>query len=366
MLLSNRSKLQQQNCYHKSCWDEERSSVHCASLPVKPVKRFDLLVVGAPVVDRTIEGTAEQIRRAGVEVGSAAADPDAKAAAFKAMMNIGTIDATTPGGSPLNTTLVAAGRFNTKAAFIGCVGDDADGDLLRKAASDVGVQWFIPPIIGETTAVAAVVVEKESRDRTIMILPGVAPSLCPAHLQTNEVTEALHSSKILYVTSFILRNLSPPRVAVVDQMAKAAYESDAVFALNLSSVGLQAEIAMHILKLLPYTTLLFGNEKEWEAFGESAGLNGGDGCLHAVASRLASGGYAVMTQGADAVVVVNAAHRFEFPVAKIPKEEIVDTNGAGDSFVAGFLAGYAANSTLGVCVALGQKASGQTLRMRGC
>lgn len=40
----------------------------------------------------------------------------------------------------------------------------------------------------------------------------------------------------------------------------------------------------------------------------------------------------------------------EYPVIKVPKEEIVDTNGAGDSYVGGFLAAYAKGKSLAECV----------------
>ena len=38
------------------------------------------------------------------------------------------------------------------------------------------------------------------------------------------------------------------------------------------------------------------------------------------------------------VIAVEHGKLHSFPVAAIPKEEIVDTNGAGDAFVGGFLA----------------------------
>ena len=46
----------------------------------------------------------------------------------------------------------------------------------------------------------------------------------------------------------------------------------------------------------------------------------------------------VITQGSDPVIAVEHGKLHSFPVAAIPKEEIVDTNGAGDAFVGGFLA----------------------------
>jgi adenosine kinase len=49
-------------------------------------------------------------------------------------------------------------------------------------------------------------------------------------------------------------------------------------------------------------------------------------------------------------------HTIEVP--KIPKEQIVDTNGAGDSFVGGFLAAYTKGHSVVDCVKAGISLSG--------
>lgn len=45
----------------------------------------------------------------------------------------------------------------------------------------------------------------------------------------------------------------------------------------------------------------------------------------------------VFTQGADPAIAVMNGHAHEFPAVRLAKDLIVDTNGAGDSFVGGFL-----------------------------
>ena len=43
----------------------------------------------------------------------------------------------------------------------------------------------------------------------------------------------------------------------------------------------------------------------------------------------------VITQGCDPVIVVVGTAVAEYPVNILPKDKIVDTNGAGDAFVGG-------------------------------
>ena len=54
-----------------------------------------------------------------------------------------------------------------------------------------------------------------------------------------------------------------------------------------------------------------------------------------------------------------------FP-SKIPNNEIVDTNGAGDSFLAGFIAGYMQGKRLEECCKMGNLASEVILKNIGC
>jgi len=48
------------------------------------------------------------------------------------------------------------------------------------------------------------------------------------------------------------------------------------------------------------------------------------------------------------------------------KSLIVDTNGAGDSFIGGFLAGYALGKPLGKCIDAGHYCAGFIIQRTGC
>ena len=70
--------------------------------------------------------------------------------------------------------------------------------------------------------------------------------------------------------------------------------------------------------------------------------------------------YVIITQGKDPTVVVKYDPKSpkdlrvdEYPVITLPKEKLVDTNGAGDSFVGGFLAEIALGKSTEKAVAAG-------------
>jgi sugar/nucleoside kinase (ribokinase family) len=94
---------------------------------------------------------------------------------------------------------------------------------------------------------------------------------------------------------------------------------------------------------MPPCCVQFGNENEARAFAKSEGWETDD--VEEIAVRASRGAKAsgarprtvVFTQGADATVVAAGGRVAKFPVTRVPDDKLVDTNGAGDAFVGGFL-----------------------------
>lgn len=130
-----------------------------------------------------------------------------------------------------------------------------------------------------------------------------------------------------------------------------------------------------MMKVLQYTELVFGNETEAAAFAKMKGWE--DTSTAVVAKRLASevpfngppgrARTVVMTHGADPVVVVTGKGEAEtFAVPKIPNDDIVDTNGAGDAFVGGYLAQMVKGTDLATRVRCGNWAAQIIIKRSGC
>lgn len=56
----------------------------------------------------------------------------------------------------------------------------------------------------------------------------------------------------------------------------------------------------------------------------------------------------------------------EFPVVHLRKEQLIDTNGAGDAFVGGFLAQYIEGQPLDVCIKCGIYTATEIIKRSGC
>ena len=74
----------------------------------------------------------------------------------------------------------------------------------------------------------------------------------------------------------------------------------------------------------------------------------------------------VITQGADPTVVATQGKLYQVPVITLPKEKLVDTNGAGDAFVGGFLSQLLTGKDIHECCRAGNYAAHIVIQRSGC
>lgn len=74
----------------------------------------------------------------------------------------------------------------------------------------------------------------------------------------------------------------------------------------------------------------------------------------------------IFTQGAKPTLAFTPGKVEAFPVVPIEKARIVDTNGAGDSFVGGFLSRFSEGGALKECMAAGSYAAYTVIQQSGC
>jgi len=73
----------------------------------------------------------------------------------------------------------------------------------------------------------------------------------------------------------------------------------------------------------------------------------------------------IFTHGKEPTIVCIEGVVSLIPVKPIDKSKIVDTNGAGDAFVAGFLAGLALGHSLEKSISAGQYAASEVIQLDG-
>merc|ERR1719409_2099628 len=150
-----------------------------------------------------------------------------------------------------------------------------------------------------------------------------------------------------------------------------AAEHGKTFCINLSAPFIPQFFKDPLAEAIKYADFVFGNESEAAVHGKENGY-GEDVApvaLRIAATPKASGARprcVVFTQGKDPTLVACGGVVHTFPVPALPKEALVDTNGAGDAFVGGFLAMLAKGCDLATCVNSGHYSARQIIQVSGC
>jgi UDP-glucuronate decarboxylase len=278
-----------------------------------------------------------------------------------------------PGGSGLNTARVAQwlsqapnGRF---VSYAGCIADDANGKLMKKSAEQEGVdmalQYSKDPAAPTGTCAVCIV----GKERALLANLGAANNFNAAHLKSERMFEILDEVKFVYLTGFTLTNSTSLLHAVYDRVSRHRGQ----IAMNLSAPFIMQFFAAQLNEVLPFLDIIFSNEDEAEAFATMQKFDSPKD-LAKVAMQTAklpkkSAGprLVVFTAGkSPAVWATSEGETGEVAVPLIDGSKIVDTNGAGDSFVGGFFAAYAQRKPINKCILAGHYAAGVVIQHDGC
>jgi adenosine kinase len=250
-------------------------------------------------------------------------------------------------------------------AYIGCIGKDEYGKILRTEAESDGVT--VHYLEDETTPTGTCAVLITDKDRSLVANLAAANCYKKDHFDSPAIQDVVSKVEYIYITGFFVT----VSVDTILAAAELAVQHNKVFMMNLSAPFLIDFFwDGKFEKLLPYVDVLFGNESEAAALAKRLGCSDDakEVALKAAALPKINGKrdrMVIITQGSKATVVAYKGEVQVFAVPPVPAEEIVDLNGAGDSFVGGFLAKYTQNKSLEEAVAAGHYCAGVTIRTSG-
>jgi len=278
-----------------------------------------------------------------------------------------------PGGATQNSIRVAQWYLNQKesggqkevTSFVGCIGKDTFGEKLQACMKKEGIRtnYLADPAI--PTGVCAVLIT--GGNRSLVTRLDAANNYKHEHLTTawNFVTDA----QFFYIAGYFL-TVSPESMLAIGEHA---LEQNKCFSINLSAPFLSQFFKEPMTKVIPYVDILFGNDDEAMAFAKDFNLGTKD--IATIAQKIAAmpkknkkrERIVLITCGDKQTVVFQQGGRVkEYPVIAISQDAIVDTNGAGDAFVGGFLAEYVLGKDLDACVENGHKAAHMIIQVSGC
>ncbi len=255
------------------------------------------------------------------------------------------------GGKGANQSAAAA-RLGASVAFLGCVGDDGIGGPLIASLSEKGVDTSLVRTVEGVATGAAFITVTPDGENAITVAPGANRSLTPDDVDSS--AEAIKSSRVLVAQMEI-------PLETVERAVEIAASGETRVLLNLAP---SREVPPSVLeKLAP----LVVNEHE-AGFLLGAKVEGGvAGAEEAAASLLALGPRsAVVTIGASGAVFASGeADGVSSGYFPAPKVEVVDTTGAGDTFVGALAARLASGDSLPDAVAYAVRAGAVAVTKEG-
>ncbi|KAH7329226.1 Ribokinase-like protein [Stachybotrys elegans] len=240
--------------------------------------------------------------------------------------------------------------------YIGGAGDDKYAAILHDAVKAAGlrVEYRVDPE-HKTGRCGAIIT---GHNRSLCTDLGAANHYGLDHLKKPEIWSLVENAEIYYVGGFHF-TVCPPAIM---ELAKQAASRNKPFVLSLSAPFIPQFFKEVVDASAPYWDYIIGNETEAAAYAESHNLDSKE--PKDVAKHLANlpkentqrKRVAIITQGTEpTLVAIQGEDEIKsFPVHAIEPERINDTNGAGDAFAGGFLAGLVKGESLETAIDMGQ------------
>lgn len=198
---------------------------------------------------------------------------------------------------------------------------------------------------------------------------GAAELISEDNLKTDKYFSLLKNTDIIYMESFFL----PKRISVACFVQEFCEENNKLFTFNLSAPYMSETHPNDMTHFVKKSDIIFGNQKEFSALAKAMNL-----CITledfivSLSNDYAGKGtpygkIIVMTNGSKTVTCAHSNGKVEqVLVPPIEISKIGDTTGAGDAFVAGFMAGLIKNRMPNVCLKWGCWVATQIIQQVGC
>lgn len=274
-----------------------------------------------------------------------------------------------PGGSGQNSLRCASWILNQPnvATFVGCVGKDETANIMSEKSKEVGLNSVYQ--VDEKTPTGKCAVLITGNERSLVAYLAAANNFTEAHFDDAANWSLVEKAQVFYVTGFFF-SVSPSSIM---KLAQHALENKRPFSINLSAPFICQFFKDPLMAAIPFVDIVFGNEDEAQTFSEHClGTKSTD--IKAIAKAIAAmpkkgdtKRIVIITQGSDPVIFVKGDEELkEFPIKPIEKSKIIDTNGAGDAFVGGFLSQFIQGKDIAKCIDCGTWVSGLVIQRSGC
>ena len=236
-------------------------------------------------------------------------------------------------------------RLGAKASFIGKIGRDDYGRIFREDLEKFGIN----PILSysEIHSGRAVALISPDKERTFATHLGAA-----VELDTDDINhEQFKGHDIFHIEGYCVQNHE-----LLEKAVKIAKEHGMSISIDMASYNVVEE-NLEFLKYIvsEYIDIVFANEEEAKSF---TGKQPEDALVD-IAGMCE---IAVVKIGKDGSMIKRGEDVYHVPAIEAV---VVDTNGAGDIYAAGFLFGLGENWPLEKCAMTGGILAGKIIEITG-
>lgn len=309
--------------------------------------RFDLIGVGSPIVDLLAPIPEEFLAHVPGEKGGMVLVDHDEMERLVGLLHQAPAHST--GGSAANCTFNAA-RLGLRATFLGKLGNDERARIYRDnfAAAGIDVSRFKTGAMANARSLILVTPDAQRTMRTHL---GAAMTLAPDEITPADFADARHA----HIEGYLVFNQ-----ALADAVLASARAAGCTVSLDLASFEvINVTRAWIFSQLHKGIDVVFANEDEIRALfaDRTAGY---DELARQLAAR---GPVAAVKVGRDGAWIAQGRELHRIEPVRVP--DAIDTNGAGDSWAAGFLAGFLNGLSLPRSGALASLVGAETVRHLG-
>ena len=332
-----------------------------------------LIAIGDPIVDITSEIDTEIIKKYNMKWGDTVfLDENNDHGVYEELERMPEVRYI-PGGAVENSIRVLAWCLNMdpnnknkfKITMMGCAGDDIYKQKVLNALNELNVNVLFEILPGEKTSRCGVGIYR--KERFLITQLRASKKLSEEYIQQN--LEEILSNESIIIEGYML----PNKLEICKKLTECFNREKKLVILTLSAMFIVQYHYDKLMEIANKCDMIVANIKEAELL---SGVKGGNPkeVFDAIFKKLSPRDrLLVITAGSQGVYCAKYNYKrnqldfiFQYFANKINNDEIVDLNGAGDSFLGGFLSEYLKGSSLYDCCRIGTEAASVILRNVGC
>ncbi len=332
---------------------------------------------GSPLMDCIGDVSQEFIERNKIELDSSIHRKLSEITFLNEFLIDGNIT-NVPGGCQFNAMRVFNWMLDKDetdiVGFLGSIGDDEYyGNVYQDKLLTENIIPIFECIKDQTTGLCMVICC--NKDRAHITDLGASASISKEFVERN--WSKFKNVKLIYTELFIVKS----RREICFKLAELGSRNETIYGFNLPSAYFLENFTQDIFKLCQYADIIFANAAEANQFCEILKFNT-NGKVDDLAEQLCKRipkinknkkRIVVVTSGPLPAACFEYDHKNQkvtfcdiFPVKNVSQENIIDTNGAGDSFAGGFLSQLMKGKSLDKCMKAGHWAAAVIIQKRGC